>query len=122
MRGQLPVHPERLHGCKMTTASTSRSLLEPSSRQLVRHLHDQGLALGLTASQRVTTQASLAQVHFHTHQPRRPVLRHLPTLTQHLDTTAAITPTQVDQPALWLSLQVQLPPHREGTPSRSCLD
>src|SRR5262245_49081996 len=106
----------------MTTASTSRSLLEPSSRQLVGHLQDQGLALGLTASQRVTSQASLAQVHFHTHQPMRPTLRHFPTLTQHLDTTATITPTQVDQPALRLGLQVQLPSRREGTSLRSRLD
>src|SRR5262249_44548087 len=92
--GQLSVHSERLHMCKMTTDSTSRSLLETSSRQLVRHFQDQGLALGLTASQRVKTQASLAQVHLHTHQPMGPVLRHLPTLAQHLDTTSAITPPQ----------------------------
>src|SRR3954469_11006966 len=101
---------------------TGRSILEAAIGQAINHFQDLWLAGGFLAAEGEETDLVLVQIDHTADQAVGPDLAERPGLAQQDDRAVGIAPPQVNHPAAWSLLQIQLPTRGERPAVRGGLD
>src|ERR1700745_1887101 len=100
------------------TSRTGRSVLEAPVGQPIIHFEDPRLTGRVLAAESEKADLVLIQIHCTTNQAVGPGLAQRPGLPQQCDRAQAIAASEIDHPAAWSLLQVELPAHGEGAAVR----